>query len=219
MILSANDAVNCDGMKGLTWRWRFLERKMQVWPSRSTVSLPLTPAVPRALPRPALRWVGPGNKIALRPIDWNCDADTICLWQRETYALNFPGFQFTETFSNAFRHDLRRASLDDQHGLFILDERASGGGSCGFVWLVICHNSWTNERYGYINNLYIVPEKRGSELGSALLDYADEWFRRRRIAKLRLTVTSSNQSACRLYEKNGYEITRWEMEKESGHGL
>ncbi|MBW3637913.1 MAG: GNAT family N-acetyltransferase, partial [Armatimonadetes bacterium] len=77
-----------------------------------------------------------------------------------------------------------------------------------------CQNTWTSERYGYINNLYIVPEKRGQKLGESLLGFSNEWFKSRRVSKLRLTVTASNQAACRLYEKGGYQVTRWEMEKE-----
>lgn len=200
-------------MKGLTWRWRLLpERKREA--TRLAVPLPAASKSPRALPRPAIRWIGPSGKIALRLFDWSTDADSICRWQSETYALNFSGFHFNETFASAFRHDLRRASLDDQHGLFVLDCGPGGGESCGFVWLVVCQNTWTGERYGYINNLYIVPEMRGQDLGGALLEFADEWFKRRRISRLRLTVTTSNAAACRLYEKDGYRVTRWEMEKD-----
>ncbi|HEX9997676.1 MAG TPA: N-acetyltransferase [Abditibacterium sp.] len=197
-------------MKTLNWRWRLPERK------RDETAAPSSSAwgAPRALPRAALSWVGVGGKIALRPFDWDTDADAICRWQTETYALNFPGFAFNATFASAFRHDLRRAALDELHGLFVLDEGPSGGQSCGFIWLVICQNTWTNERYGYINNLYIAPEKRGQDLGQALLDFSNTWFKGRRISKVRLTVTTSNEAACRLYEKGGYEVTRWEMEKD-----
>ncbi len=197
-------------MKSLSWRLRFPERKREA----RAAPLPLASPAPRALPSPALRWVGTGGKIALRAFDWAMDADAICQWQTETYALNFPEFQFTDTFYSAFRHDLRRAILDDNHALFVLDEGPSGGKSCGFVWLVLCQNSWTSERYGYVNNLYISPEKRGQELAGALLDFSTEWFKKRRVDRLRLTVTASNASACRSYEKNGYRTTRLEMEKE-----
>ncbi len=197
--------------KGLIWPWRGLaQRKREDAPA--SVARPLH--APRALPRPALRWVGPLGKIALRPFNWDYDADIVCRWQSETYALNFAAFHFNDTFASAFRHDLRRAMLDEAHGLFVLDEGPSGGESCGFIWLVVCQNTWTSERYGYINNLYIVPEKRGQKLGESLLGFSDEWFKSRRVSKLRLTVTASNQAACRLYEKGGYEVTRWEMEKE-----
>jgi ribosomal protein S18 acetylase RimI-like enzyme len=201
-------------MKSLAWRWRFPDRKRD---AASTAAPPSTASQsPRALPRPALSWVGPSHKIALRPFDWSTDIEAICRWQTETYALNFPGFRFNEAFASAFRHDLRRATLDNLHGLFVLDEGPAGGESCAFMWLVVCQNTWTNERYGYINNLYVSPEKRGQDLGTVLLDFSNDWFQKRNVTKLRLTVTASNLAACRLYEKGGYRIARFEMEKEIG---
>lgn len=172
------------------------------------------PAAPasgvRGLPKPALRWVGSAGRIALRPFDWETDADSVCAWQQETYGLNFPVFDFNEAFCAAFRHDLRRAMLDGNHGLLMLDD----GAPCGFVWLVVCQNNWTSERFGYVNNIYIAPHRRGQKLGEELLQYSNLWFKNRRVKRVRLTVTATNAAACALYENQGFSITRWEMEKE-----
>lgn len=189
-------------MKVSSWRTLFAPQR----------SAPLE-AAPE-LVRPALRWVGAESRIALRHFDWNTDAQTVCVWQRETYALNFPDFHFTPEFESAFAHDLRRASLDEVNGLFMLDETPNGGSLCGFLWVVLCSNNWTGERYGYINNLYVVPAKRGQGLSDELLRHAESWFKSRRVNKLRLTVTASNAAACRLYERMGYATQRLEMEKE-----
>lgn len=164
----------------------------------------------RKLPCPALRWVGDGGRTALRVFHFAADADAVCAWQKETYTLNFPDFRYTDSFASAFRHDLRRAALDPHHGIFVLDE----GELVGFLWLVICENSWTGERYGYVNNLYIAPLRRGFGLSREMMTHAEKWFRDQKIKRARLTVTTSNQSACALYEKCGYNTTRWEMEKE-----
>lgn len=164
----------------------------------------------RKLPRPALRWVGNGHRTALREFDFAADGDAVCAWQQETYSLNFPDFRFTDSFAAAFRHDLRRAALDPHHGIFVLDE----GELSGFLWLVVCENTWTGERYGYVNNLYLTPQRRGAGLARELMQQAEKWFRERGIKRARLTVTTSNAAACRLYENCGYSTTRWEMEKE-----
>jgi ribosomal protein S18 acetylase RimI-like enzyme len=163
----------------------------------------------RGLPRPALRWVGAAGRIALREFDFVADGDAVCSFQKETYSINFPDFRYTDSFANAFRHDLRRAALDPHHGLFVLDD----GQIVGFLWLVICENTWTGERYGYVNNLYIAPSSRAGGLAGELMKQADTWFKSRRINRVRLTVTVSNIAACKLYERCGYGITRWEMEK------
>jgi ribosomal protein S18 acetylase RimI-like enzyme len=164
----------------------------------------------RGLPRPALRWVGPAGRIAVREFDFASDADIVCSFQQETYVLNFPDFHYTDSFAAAFRHDLRRAALDPHHGLFVLDSAQV----VGFLWLVICENTWTGERYGYINNVYVAPTQRGGGLGRELMRQADAFFRSRGIKRARLTVTSSNDVAAELYRNCGYEVARWEMEKE-----
>lgn len=176
--------------------------------SASGATLPPLSGV-RSLPRPALRWVGTAHRIALRELDFAADADIVCSWQRETYNLNFADFRFTDSFAAAFRHDLRRAALDPNHGLFVLDD----GAPIGFLWLVICENTWTGERYGYINNLYLTPAQRAHGLGGELMEQSETWFKSRRIKRVRLTVTIANEAACRLYQSRGYEVTRWEMEK------
>jgi GNAT superfamily N-acetyltransferase len=164
----------------------------------------------RTLPRLALKWVGPAGRTALREFDFASDADRICSWQEETYSTNFADFQYNDSFAAAFRHDLRRAALDPHHGLFVLDE----GELVGFLWLVICENTWTRERYGYVNNLYVAPTRRKGGLARELMDHADTWFRSHRIKRARLTVTVANADACKLYERCGYDIARWEMEKD-----
>lgn len=165
---------------------------------------------PHSLPKPALRWIGDGGRVALREFDFARDADAVCSWQQETYSLNFPDFRYTDSFSSAFRHDLRRGALDPHHAIFVLDD----GQPLGFLWLVICENTWTGDRYGYVNNVYLTPSQRGHGLAREMMAHAERWFRSRGIKRARLTVTSSNGVACKLYESCGYETTRWEMEKE-----
>ena len=169
------------------------------------------------MPRPAIRWLGPRASIALRSFDYAHDIEAVASFQRDNYELNFPEFSYSPDFESAFRMDVRRASLDPNHAIYVLDELASGesaGGVVGFVWLVVCENGWTNERYGYVNNLYLLPQKRGLGLASDLMGQSDAFFRTRRIRRVRLTVTSSNQRALALYERSGFSTTRWEMEKD-----
>jgi ribosomal protein S18 acetylase RimI-like enzyme len=157
-----------------------------------------------------LRWVGPAGRIALREFDYASDVDAVCGFQKETYTLNFPNFQYTPNFAAAFRHDLRRASLDGNHALFVLDASRV----VGFIWLVICENSWTNERYGYVNNVFVESSQRGGGLGRELMSGGEEWFRQRGIKRARLTVTANNEAACRLYENCGYGVARLELDKD-----
>lgn len=197
-------------MKSLIGRFPFLPL------SRPRRDVPATTVAPEArareLPTPALRHLGQNGELAIRSFDWNADADHLCAWQRETYAINFPDFKLSLEFAQAFRHDLRRAYLDSNHAIWMLDNPQKA--PCGFIWVVLCTNSWTNERYGYVNNLFVEGNYRGQHLGEELLLHAQGWFKTRKVAKLRLTVTGSNLSARRLYERAGFEVERLEMERE-----
>jgi ribosomal protein S18 acetylase RimI-like enzyme len=165
------------------------------------------------MPRPVMRWVSEG-RIALRAFDFEADVEAIISFQPETYSLNFPDFEYSSHFAAAFRHDLRRAALDPHNGLFVLDDGRERNNLVGFLWVVVCQNNWTGERYGYVNNLYVAPLRRGQGLGGELMRQADEWFRSRGVKRVRLTVTSSNAAAAALYGRSGYRVQRWEMEKE-----
>jgi ribosomal protein S18 acetylase RimI-like enzyme len=212
----------------------FVSASASVYDSRSTPAAGVVSLSQRqrALPRPALRWVAAG-RVAVRAFDFDADADAVCAFQPETYGLNFPDFEYSNSFAGAFRHDLRRAALEPNNALFVLDdgrETKSGDGKSrdgksrdsksrnghllGFLWVVVCQNNWTGERYGYVNNLFVAPQRRGEGLGRELMNQADDFFRSRGVKRVRLTVTTSNQSAVALYEKSGYRVQRWEMEKE-----
>ena len=169
------------------------------------------------MPCPVVRWVGEG-RIALRGFVFENDGAAICNFQEETYGINFPDFQYTKAFADAFSYDLRRAGLDPNHGIFVLDDGretppGKHGNIAGFLWVVITQNTWSGERYGYINNLYVSPERRGGGLGRELMKQADEFFRSRGIRRVRLTVTHNNESAVELYRACGYQVDRWEMQK------
>lgn len=170
----------------------------------------------QAFPCPVIRWVAEG-RIALRSFVFDTDTEAICSFQEETYAFNFPDFRYTPKFSEAFRYDVRRAALDPDHGIFVLDDgretKQKTSNIAGFLWVVLCHNNWSGERYGYVNNLYISPSRRGAGLSKELMKQSDEWFRSRGIKRIRLTVTASNESAVALYRSCGYDVDRWEMEK------
>jgi len=201
-------SLHSSSMKSLPWRFPFRAQ----WARAGGAEVAPSPApLAREWPSPVLAWVGHEKTIALRGFEWQADADHLCAWQRETYAINFPDFKLSLEFAQAFRSDLRRAFLDTNHALWMLDDPATG--PCGFIWVVLCTNSWTNERYGYVNNLFIEGAKRGGHLGEELLSHAGTWFKARRVERLRLTVTASNESAVRLYERAGFSVERLEMEK------
>ena len=70
---------------------------------------------------------------------------------------------------------------------------------------------WSTEMGGLlalIDELYISPDFRGQKLGSAFLQYIEEYYKGR-IVGLRLEVCSSNRGAIRLYEKQGFHFLEY----------
>ncbi len=59
----------------------------------------------------------------------------------------------------------------------------------------------------------VAPEWRGRGAGSALLSAAEEWARAQGAERMVLDLSSANAGALRLYERMGYEINAFEMDK------
>lgn len=66
---------------------------------------------------------------------------------------------------------------------------------------------------GMIHNLYVVPEARGSGVGSALLSAAEKRLADRGLDVVVLSVLAANARARELYRERGYEPHRLEMER------
>jgi ribosomal protein S18 acetylase RimI-like enzyme len=193
--------------------WKPKTRATRVTMDNAPVAVSTPSARQRPLPSPALRWLADG-RVALRAFDFECDAPAVCAFQPETYTENFPDFRYTPSFANAFRHDLRRATLDPHNALYVLDDGRERDNLIGFLWVVVCQNNWTGERYGYVNNLFVVAHRRAQGLGSELMRQAEKFFRERGVKRVRLSVTADNAGAVALYRKSGYRVQRWEMEKD-----
>lgn len=55
-----------------------------------------------------------------------------------------------------------------------------------------------------IGNICVVPDQRGQGIGQLLMESLDDFMMNHEVKKIFLEVESSNKSAIRLYEKNGY---------------
>lgn len=86
----------------------------------------------------------------------------------------------------------------------------TGGGFAGFVACYIAEDEVIAEtpdsnRYGYVSDIFVAPDRRGSGLAQALLAAAERHFAAAGIARLRIGVLAANRMACRAYEKHGFE--------------
>ena len=78
-------------------------------------------------------------------------------------------------------------------------------------------DTWTtSDRVGEIESLSVLPEYRGSGLGSQLLERLEDHLRERGVDDLILGALAGNADAIRLYERRGYQPTWLYLSKFAG---
>lgn len=84
----------------------------------------------------------------------------------------------------------------------------------GFVMFSIERRLYVaDETRGLVHNLFVVPEKRGEGIGSALLEAAERALREDGAAVIGIEVLADNEDARRFYDERGYRPHRVELEK------
>ncbi|MDX2270591.1 MAG: GNAT family N-acetyltransferase [Cyanobacteriota bacterium] len=76
----------------------------------------------------------------------------------------------------------------------------------------------SEQTYGYISELYVVPEMRQQGVGVALLARAEQHFLDRGLALIRVGSLCNNQVANQLYQKVGYQPYEMLFEKRVDKG-
>lgn len=149
---------------------------------------------------------------AYRP---NQDYRAVLEAQCDLYQINFPRFQCSPAFLADQAHRLRTvARRPFEQGIFMLID---GDVLAGFIWVSIRMD--LQGPFGSVDQVYLWPDYRQKGLGGQLLEAAHEFLRKQGVDLARLYVTSNNAVAVRLYERYGYRITRYEMERVEGkHG-
>jgi len=70
------------------------------------------------------------------------------------------------------------------------------------------------EKWAYISDLYVEKEYRKREIGTKILEYIENLSREKNVKKIRLIVWKNNEIAIKFYEKNGFKIVGYLLEKE-----
>ena len=98
---------------------------------------------------------------------------------------------------------VRQALADDRHALILVTRR--GGRLVGVAYLSF---GLILERGGtamFLEELYVVPELRGQEIGTALLRAALDVARARGCRSVELEVEGSHARAANLYARAGFQ--------------
>jgi ribosomal protein S18 acetylase RimI-like enzyme len=145
----------------------------------------------------------------IRHLDFPSDVPAILSYMPELYESNFPGFEADADFIGRKRAQLREASRDPGQAVFVaVDEQ----GICGFIWLVI-EVEYSGRRRGEVAAIHVDRRCRGQGVGEALMQEGMEVLRGYGCEAVHLMVTAANAAAVRLYDRLGFEVTRYQMEK------
>ncbi len=79
-----------------------------------------------------------------------------------------------------------------------------GDPACGIGLLTLRPNVWYAGPVGLLDELYVVPHRRGRGLGTALLHAAEEVVRGRGGELLEINVDGDDADARRFYGRHGY---------------
>ena len=104
--------------------------------------------------------------------------------------------------------------IEDKDGLVLVAEL--DGDVIGYVYAGIEPLSWKELRdeAGFIHDLVVDSERRGSGAGSRLLDAAMEWLRDRGMPRVVLWTAEQNVGGQRLFARHGFRRTMVEMTRE-----
>lgn len=95
--------------------------------------------------------------------------------------------------------------LTDPNAFVLIAEDAGGPIGYAFVTVGPGYASWcTGDKMGTLQSLSVLPELRGSGIGSELLDAVEAELRSRGVGDFEITTATTNADAQRLYERRGY---------------
>ncbi|ALG82500.1 GNAT family N-acetyltransferase [Halanaeroarchaeum sulfurireducens] len=92
--------------------------------------------------------------------------------------------------------------------------REGEGKLVGFVMFHVERGLYEQDvRRGIVENVFVVPDRRGEGIGSRLLDFAESELADRNAAVVALSVLADNEAALEWYRERGYHPHRLTMER------
>lgn len=147
--------------------------------------------------------------VRIRRFDYSRDVEAVIACMPELYETNFPGLRADGEFLARRRQALREAARDPAQLVLVAED---GRGLAGFIWLAMELDS-TGRRRGEVAAIFVHQRVRGTGVGRLLMEEAEWTFRSWGCVSALLMVTATNERALQLYQRLGYDVTRYQMEK------
>ena len=106
------------------------------------------------------------------------------------------------------------SQIDDEEALVLVAER--DGEVVGYLYAGIEPRNWKElrERAGFVHDVLVHAESRGSGIAEALMEEAFAWMREQTVPRVLLWTAAPNDRARRLFERLGFRPTMIEMTRE-----
>ena len=144
--------------------------------------------------------------IRFRKIDLKKDWPLLKSWNEDHIRINFPEFRGNDPYLKSIKAWLR---VEPEGQMMILAD----GKEAGCLNLITEKPDAENIR-GSLVRLHVDERFRGKGIGTRAVEKTVEYFDKKGVKRLKLWVTKSNDSAVKLYENNGFHVTRYQMERE-----
>lgn len=124
-------------------------------------------------------------------------------YERTLHDTRLPGAAVMDAYLDRLQQEVAA-----QSGAILIAE--DGGRFLGLVACLVVQDDAVQETadsnvHGYITDIYVVPERRGSGLARALLEAAEAHLVLTGVSRVRINVLAANRMARRAYEKHGFE--------------
>ncbi|GGH74973.1 ribosomal protein S18 acetylase RimI-like enzyme [Pullulanibacillus pueri] len=132
-----------------------------------------------------------------RPIDVFRDRQTIIDFRKDSYIVSFgtPEELGDEDMYVAW---MAMAASMYPKGFVIMEYKGVPVGQIELEMIV-----YEGRPIGYVDLFYLIPEFRGKGYGKIQIDYAENYFKNKRLSEYHLRVSPTNKRALRFYEKHG----------------
>ncbi|GAC1544495.1 MAG: hypothetical protein NVS2B17_25630 [Candidatus Velthaea sp.] len=103
---------------------------------------------------------------------------------------------------NGTERALRKAFHEPSEAAVVFIAEDADGKRLGFAYVVTQHDFFTGEEHGHISEIATVVDGTGA--GSALVNAAEVWSRKRGFRYLSLNVNDANEPAHQFYSRREY---------------
>ena len=108
--------------------------------------------------------------------------------------------------TRGFRRCRCRRWLREPDTFFVVAETAGKPAGYAFVTVGPSYASWsTGERLAELETLSVLPERRGSGIGAALIDAVWKRLSELGVEDMQITTTTTNVDSHRFYEREGFQ--------------